>query len=230
MVHLSRLAEELILWSSSQFEFVDLPDAFCTGSSIMPQKKNPDVPELVRGKTGRVTGHLVAILVTMKAQPLAYNKDNQECQEALFDAHETVQAVLGVMTPLVAGLQPKPDAMRAAAQRGFSTATDLADELVRAGVAFRDAHEVVARAVRAAAAAGVQLHELGVHEVRGIVAAVVGAERALGIALSDGWLREALSLEGSVASRSHVGGTAPDCVRREVAAGRSRIAEAGAQP
>src|SRR3990170_4040031 len=160
MLHLSRMAEELILWSSSQFDFIELSDAFCTGSSIMPQKKNPDVPELVRGKSARVFGHLVALLALMKAQPLAYNKDNQEDKEPLFDTVDTVRDCTAVFAGLVAGLEPLAGPMRAAALEGHATATDLADYLVRKGVPFRDAHGVVARAVREAEAAGVNLAAL----------------------------------------------------------------------
>src|SRR5688572_2000768 len=160
MVHLSRLAEELVLWSSPRFGFVRLPDAYCTGSSIMPQKRNPDVPELVRGKSGRVLGALVALLALMKAQPLAYNKDNQEDKEALFDAVDTVKDCTSIFTGLVEGLEPRPQAMRAAVLEGHATATDLADYLVRKGLPFRDAHGVVARVVREAERAGVDLASL----------------------------------------------------------------------
>ena len=154
MTHLSRFCEELILWMSPRFGFIDLPDRFCTGSSIMPQKKNPDVPELVRGKTGRVNGHLVALLTLMKAQPLAYNKDNQEDKEPLFDTVDTVIASLRVFAEMVSGIEVKPEAMREAARQGYATATDLADYLVRKGVPFREAHEAVAQAVRYAESRG----------------------------------------------------------------------------
>ncbi len=201
MTHLSRLSEELVLWMSQRYGFVRLPDRFCTGSSIMPQKKNPDVPELVRGKAGRVTGHLVALLTLMKAQPLAYNKDNQEDKEPLFDAVDTVRDSLHLMAELVAGLTPVPEAMHAAARQGFATATDLADYLVLKGVAFRDAHGIVARAVRAAEETGRDLAELPLATLRQF-SPRIGAD-------VHGWL----TLEGSVARRRHRGGTAPARVR-----------------
>ena len=167
MVHLSRFAEELVLWSSPRFGFVTLADRFCTGSSIMPQKKNPDVPELVRGKTGRVIGHLVALLVLMKAQPLAYNKDNQEDKEPLFDTVDTLADTLAIMADLVAtGIAANAERMREAAREGFATATDLADYLVRRGLPFRDAHEAVARAVRLAEQKGCGLEDLSLAELR----------------------------------------------------------------
>jgi argininosuccinate lyase len=212
MVHLSRLSEELVLWASPRFGFVQLPDAYCTGSSIMPQKKNPDVPELVRGKSGRVFGHLVALLALMKGQPLAYNKDNQEDKEPLFDAVDTLKGCLSVCAGLVAGLQPVPRAMRAAALEGHATATDLADYLVRKGVAFRDAHEVVARAVRAAEQAGVDLASLPLARLKGF-SKHIGAD-----------VRKFLTPEGSVAARDHIGGTAPAQVRAAVARARKRLA------
>ena len=211
MVHLSRLSEELVLWSSPRFGFVRLPDAYCTGSSIMPQKKNPDVPELVRGKSGRVFGSLVALLALMKAQPLAYNKDNQEDKEPLFDAADTVKQCLAVMAGLVAQLQPVPQAMRAAALEGHATATDLADYLVRKGVPFRDAHEAVARAVREAERRGVDLARLPLAALRRIVPQA-GAN-----------VKRVLGLEGSVASRAHIGGTAPAAVREAIARARKRL-------
>jgi len=201
MVHLSRLSEELVLWTSQRFGFVRLPDRFCTGSSIMPQKKNPDVPELVRGKSGRVVGHLVALLTLMKGQPLAYNKDNQEDKEPLFDAADTLRDSLQLMAELVAGLEPVPAAMRAAALQGHATATDLADYLVRKGVAFRDAHGIVARAVREAEENGRELADLP-------LAALRRFSPAIGKDVFS-WL----TLEGSVARRSHRGGTAPARVR-----------------
>ena len=210
MMHLSRFAEELILWMSARFGFVKIPDRFCTGSSIMPQKKNPDVPELVRGKSGRVFGHLLALLVLMKGQPLAYNKDNQEDKEPLFDTADTLQGCLDAFTGLVAGLQPQPKAMRAAALEGHATATDLADYLVRKGVPFRDAHEAVARAVRAADAAGCDLAELPLKTLKRFSFAV-GAD-----------VFKSLTLEGSVASRNHVGGTAPGQVKAAVKRARAR--------
>ena len=211
MVHLSRLAEELILWTSPRFGFIAIPDRFCTGSSIMPQKRNPDVPELVRGKTGRVFGHVAALLALMKAQPLAYNKDNQEDKEALFDAADTLADCLQAFAALVAGMRPRPAAMRAAAREGFATATDLADYLVRKGVPFRDAHEAVARAVRAAERAGRDLAELPLATLKRFSPAI-GADAL-----------RALTLEGSVASRNHPGGTAPAQVRAAAARARRRL-------
>ena len=212
MVHLSRLAEELVLWASPRYGFVRLPDRFCTGSSIMPQKKNPDVPELVRGKSGRVIGHLVGLLALMKAQPLAYNKDNQEDKEPLFDAVDTLKDCLAVCAPLVAGLAPVPVAMRAAALEGHATATDLADYLVRKGLAFRDAHEVVARAVREAEGAGVDLAALPLAKLKQFSKLIKED------------VKRVLTLEGSVASRSHRGGTAPAEVRRAISRARKRLA------
>lgn len=212
MTHLSRFSEELILWSSAQFDFVELPDRFCTGSSIMPQKKNPDVPELVRGKSGRVNGHLMALLTLMKGQPLAYNKDNQEDKEPLFDAIDTVKACLTAFADMVPAITPKRDIMRRAARQGFSTATDLADYLVRKGVAFRDAHEVVGKAVRLAAERGCDLSELSLETLRGFSAAI------------DADVFDVLTLEGSVAARNHLGGTAPEQVRSAVQRARKRLA------
>jgi len=210
MTHLSRLAEELVLWSSPRFGFVHLPDRFCTGSSIMPQKKNPDVPELVRGKSGRVAGSLVSLLVLMKAQPLAYNKDNQEDKEPLFDAVDTLKDSLAVFAALVAGLEPVPAAMRAAAREGHATATDLADYLVRKGVPFRDAHGIVARAVREAEGRGCDLAELPLATLRRFSPAI-GRD-----------VLPRLTLEGSVAARDHEGGTAPRRVRAAAARARRR--------
>jgi argininosuccinate lyase len=212
MVHLSRLSEELVLWANPRFGFVRLPEGYCTGSSIMPQKKNPDVPELVRGKSGRVFGHLVALLALMKGQPLAYNKDNQEDKEPLFDTVDTLKACLSVCAGLVAGLQPVPRAMRAAVLEGHATATDLADYLVRKGVAFRDAHETVARAVREAEKAGVDLAGLSLAQLKGF-SKHIGAD-----------VKKLLTPEGSVAARDHVGGTAPAQVRAAVARARKRLA------
>jgi argininosuccinate lyase len=212
MVHLSRFAEELVLWSSLRFGFVTLADRFCTGSSIMPQKKNPDVPELVRGKSGRVIGHLVALLVLMKAQPLAYNKDNQEDKEPLFDTVDTLLDSLSIMADLVAnGLTANAQRMREAALEGFATATDLADYLVRRGAPFRDAHEAVARAVRHAEAKGVDLSGLPTAELRQF-SPLVGDD-----------VHHILTLEGSVASRDHLGGTAPSRVRAAAAAARKSL-------
>ena len=216
MVHLSRFAEELVLWSTPRFGVVTLADRFCTGSSIMPQKKNPDVPELVRGKSARVIGHLTALLVLMKGQPLAYNKDNQEDKEPLFDTVDTLADSLAIMTDLVAtGLTPNVDRMRDAAREGHATATDLADYLVRKGVAFRDAHEAVARAVRSAEARGCGLDALTIAELRQFSP------------LIDDDVFAVLTLDGSVRSRDHTGGTAPDQVRAAIAAARREIGEDG---
>jgi len=211
MVHLSRLAEELVLWASPRFGFVRLPEAYCTGSSIMPQKRNPDVPELVRGKSARAVGALVALLTLMKAQPLAYNKDNQEDKEALFDAVDTARESTAIFIGLVQGLEPVPQAMRAAVLEGHATATDLADYLVRKGVPFRDAHQVVARAVRAAEAAGVDLAALPLQKLREFSRQI---ERDVA---------RVLTPEGSVASRKHAGGTAPAEVRKAIARARRRL-------
>jgi len=213
MMHLSRLSEELVLWASPRFGFVRLPDAYCTGSSIMPQKRNPDVPELVRGKAGRVFGSLVALLTLMKAQPLAYNKDNQEDKEPLFDAVDTVKACVAVTNGLVSGLQPVPAAMRAAALEGHATATDLADYLVRKGVAFRDAHEAVARAVREAERRGVDLAALPLAKLK-TFSREIGPD-----------VRRVLSAQGSLDSRNHPGGTAPAAVRQAIARARKRLAQ-----
>jgi argininosuccinate lyase len=215
MVHLSRFAEELILWMSPRFGFVKIPDRYCTGSSIMPQKKNPDVPELVRGKSGRVIGHLVALLALMKGQPLAYNKDNQEDKEPLFDTVDTVKDSLAAFAPLAAGLQPQAKAMRAAALQGHATATDLADYLVRKGLPFRDAHEAVARAVRAAEAAGCDLAALPLKALQRY-SPKIGKD-----------VFRVLTLEGSVAARDHPGGTAPAQVRAAI--GRARAARTSAR-
>ncbi len=211
MVHLSRLAEELVLWASPRFGFVRLPDRYCTGSSIMPQKKNPDVPELVRGKTGRVVGATVALLMLMKGQPLAYNKDNQEDKEPLFDAVDTVKDSLAVFAGLVAGLQPVPRAMRAAVVEGHATATDLADYLVRKGVPFRDAHEAVARAVREAERVGRDLSALPLATLKRFSSRIGPDVKAV------------LTPEGSLAARNHLGGTAPAQVRAAVARARKRL-------
>ncbi len=212
MTHLSRMSEELVLWASAQFDFIDLPDRFCTGSSIMPQKKNPDVPELVRGKTGRVNGHLVALLTLMKGQPLAYNKDNQEDKEPLFDTMDTVHGSLRVFADMVPAIRLKREVARGAALKGYSTATDLADYLVRKGVAFRDAHEVVGRAVRLGIDSGRDLSALTLDELQGL-SAVIEAD-----------VFEVLTLEGSVAARNHFGGTAPVQVRAAVVRALQRIA------
>ena len=211
MVHLSRLSEELILWMSPRFGFVTLPDRFCTGSSIMPQKRNPDVAELARGKAGRVTGDLVALLTLMKAQPLAYNKDNQEDKEPLFDAADTWRDTLAVFAEMIPGIVVSEAAMRAAAQEGFATATDFADYLVKKGLAFRDAHEAVARAVRHAEESGRTLEQLPIAELRRFSTKV------------DRDVYRVLTLEGSVASRSHAGGTAPARVRTAVKRARASL-------
>jgi argininosuccinate lyase len=211
MVHLSRFCEELVLWMSPPFGFIRLPDRFCTGSSIMPQKKNPDVPELARGKTGRVIGHLMSLLVLMKAQPLAYNKDNQEDKEPLFDTVETLVETLAIFAELVPGIVVDEARMRAAAVQGFATATDLADYLVRRGMSFRDAHEAVARAVHAAEAKGGDLTQLSSDELRQL-APQIGEDA-----------HEVLSLEGSIAARKHPGGTAPSEVGAAVARARAEL-------
>ncbi|WP_394752691.1 argininosuccinate lyase [Crenothrix sp.] len=213
MMHLSRFSEELILWSSAQFDFIDIPDAFCTGSSIMPQKKNPDVPELVRGKSGRVTGHLVSLLMLMKSQPLAYNKDNQEDKEPLFDTVDTIVNCLRAYADMMPHITPKKANMYNSAKRGFATATDLADYLVRKGMAFRDAHEVVGLAVRLGVETGRDLAELALTEL----------QQFSGLISED--VFEYLTLEGSVAARSHIGGTAPDTVRAAIATARKNLAD-----
>lgn len=197
MMHLSRFSEELVLWASAQFQFVELPDRFCTGSSIMPQKKNPDVPELVRGKTGRVYGHMISLLTLMKSQPLAYNKDNQEDKEPLFDVVDTLRDSLRAFADMVPHLKANHDAMREAAMRGFSTATDLADYVVRKGIAFRDAHEIVGKAVAYGIEQNKDLSEMTLDELQQFSDAI------------DGDVFDVLTLEGSVAARDHLGGTAP---------------------
>ncbi|OIQ84125.1 argininosuccinate lyase 1 [mine drainage metagenome] len=211
MTHLSRFSEELILWSSPRFGFVDIADRFCTGSSIMPQKKNPDVPELVRGKAGRVSGHLVALLMLMKAQPLAYNKDNQEDKEGLFDTADTLAVTLEIYADMLRGIKVDKAAMRQAAREGFATATDLADYLVKKGLPFRDAHEVVARAVRQAVDQGCDLADLGLAALQAF-SPLVGDD-----------VFDVLTLEGSLASRNHIGGTAPEQVRRAIARARQHL-------
>jgi len=197
MTHLSRASEELILWTSAQFNFIDLPDRFCTGSSIMPQKKNPDVPELVRGKTGRVNGHLISLLTLMKAQPLAYNKDNQEDKEPLFDVIDTVKGCLRAYADMVPAIQVKEEAMREAARRGFSTATDLADYLVRKGMPFRDAHEVVGKSVGYGIEQDKDLSDMSLEELQQFSDTITDD------------VFDVLTLEGSVNARNHIGGTAP---------------------
>ncbi|EED35231.1 argininosuccinate lyase [Luminiphilus syltensis NOR5-1B] len=211
MTHLSRMSEELVIWSSAQFDFIDIPDRFCTGSSIMPQKKNPDVPELVRGKTGRVNGHLVALLTLMKSQPLAYNKDNQEDKEPLFDCVGTTLDCLRAFADMVPAITPKAESMRRAALVGFATATDLADYLVRKGLAFRDAHEVVGKAVAHCVNANSTLEALPLETLRGFHSVI--AEDVF----------EILTLEGSVAARDHLGGTAPAQVRSAAVAAKQRL-------
>lgn len=212
-VHLSRWSEELVLWTSPQWAFATLPDAFCTGSSIMPQKKNPDVAELVRGKSGRLIGNLNALLVLMKGQPLAYNRDNQEDKPPLFDSADTLLDCLRAMAGIVGALRPQPASMRAATERGFATATDFADYLVGKGVPFRDAHEVVGRAVAQAVERGVGLAELPLGDLRGL------CERI------DEDVYQALTLEGSLAARNHIGGTAPQAAEAAIAAARQRLEE-----
>ncbi|HHQ69331.1 MAG TPA: argininosuccinate lyase [Halothiobacillaceae bacterium] len=215
MMHLSRMSEELVLWTSAQFDFIDLPDRFCTGSSIMPQKKNPDVPELVRGKTGRVYGSLFNLLTLMKSQPLAYNKDNQEDKEPVFDAVDTVLGSLRAFADMIPAIKPKRENMYAAAKTGFSTATDLADYLVRRGVPFRDAHDIVGRAVRIAQDKGVDLADLALTELQ---------------ALSDQIAEDVftvLTVEGSMAARDIIGGTAPDQVRYQVKQARKALGGRG---
>lgn len=213
MMHLSRFSEELILWSSAQFDFVDLGDAFCTGSSIMPQKKNPDVPELVRGKAGRVFGHLMGLLTLMKGQPLAYNKDNQEDKEPLFDTIDTVKGCLKVYADMMAGIRLKQARMVEAARKGFATATDLADYLVRKGVPFRDAHEVVGKAVAYGVKSGKDLADMTLEEFWQFSAAIQED------------VFDVLTLEGSVAARDHLGGTAPRQVREAARTAARQMAE-----
>ncbi|QGU32286.1 argininosuccinate lyase [Thermochromatium tepidum] len=211
MMHLSRFSEELILWSSAQFGFIELSDSFCTGSSIMPQKKNPDVPELVRGKSGRIFGHLMGLLTLMKSQPLAYNKDNQEDKEPLFDTVDTLKGTLRVYAEMMAHVTCNRDRMRAAAKQGFSTATDLADYLVRRGIPFRDAHEIVGRAVALGVREGRDLAELTLEELCQFSPAI------------EADVFSVLTLEGSVAARDHIGGTAPAQVRAAIERGRQRL-------
>jgi argininosuccinate lyase len=218
MTHLSRLSEELIVWMSPRVGFIDLADRFCTGSSIMPQKKNPDVPELVRGKTGRTNGNLIALLTLMKGQPLAYNKDNQEDKEPLFDTADTVIDTLRIYADMVTGIRVKADAMQSALTQGFATATDLADYLVKKGLPFRDAHEAVALAVRAAEIKGCDLPQCSLDELRIAMAHVPGAVERLGEDVF-----AVLTVEGSLASRKHIGGTASEQVRKAIAAARARL-------
>lgn len=203
MTHVSRLSEELIIWMSPRVGFIELADRFCTGSSIMPQKKNPDVPELARGKTGRVNGHLIGLLTLMKGQPLAYNKDNQEDKEGLFDAADTIRDTLTIFVDMISGIKVKSEAMRAAALQGFATATDLADYLVKKGLPFRDAHETVALAVRECEQKGCDLADLSLTELQAFHPSI------------EQDIYQVLTLEGSVAARNHIGGTAPERVRIE---------------
>jgi len=214
MTHLSRISEELVLWSSAQFDFIDLPDRFCTGSSIMPQKKNPDVPELVRGKTGRVNGHLISLLTLMKSQPLAYNKDNQEDKEPLFDTIDTLMGCLRAFADMIPAIEPKKDNMRNAALKGFSTATDLADYLVKRGMPFRDSHEVVGQAVAYGIEQGKDLSEMSLAELKTFSETI--EEDVFSV----------LTLEGSVAARDHIGGTAPAQVKAAVNRSRKLIGNA----
>src|SRR5574343_654000 len=208
MMHLSRMSEEMIVWTSAQFKFVNIPDRFCTGSSIMPQKKNPDVPELVRGKNGRVNGSLIALLTLMKGQPLAYNKDNQEDKEPLFDAIDTVSGCLRIFADMIPYIEVKAEVMKKAAEEGFATATDLADYLVKKGLAFRDAHEAVAHAVRGAEKRGIDLPEFTLDELKAEMAEVPRA-----VPLLDSDVAQVLTVEGSLAARAHVVGTAPAMVK-----------------
>ena len=213
MTHLSRFSEELVLWTSAQFDFIQLPDRFCTGSSIMPQKKNPDVPELVRGKSGRVTGHLMGLLTLMKSQPLAYNKDNQEDKEPLFDLLDTVRDCLSAYLGMIPAIKCNRGNMRRAAMKGYATATDLADYLVKKGIPFRDAHEIVGKAVASAIEQEKDLSELSLDELKGFYSGV-GEE-----------VFECLTLEGSLNARDHFGGTAPEQVLKAINTARDRLAQ-----
>jgi len=213
MVHVSRLSEELILWMNQNFAYIELADRFCTGSSIMPQKKNPDVPELARGKTGRVVGHLVSLITLMKGQPLAYNKDNQEDKEPLFDTVDTLRDTLRIFAEMMGGLTVKPEAMERAAAKGYATATDLADYLVKKGLPFRDAHEVVAHAVKLAIAQQTNLEDLPLATLQGFNPAIGDDVYAV------------LSLRGSLEARSTLGGTAPGQVRAQIERHRARLAQ-----
>jgi argininosuccinate lyase len=211
MMHVSRLAEEIVLWMSQNFGFIDLSDRYCTGSSIMPQKRNPDVAELARGKTGRVYGHLMGLLTLMKGQPLTYNKDNQEDKEPLFDTVDTLAATLRIMAEMAAGIVVKPEAMALAATKGYATATDLADYLVKKGLPFRDAHEVVAHAVKFGIARGTDLADLPLETLKTFHAAI------------DDDVYAVLTLRGSLEARQVQGGTAPERVREQIAAHRARL-------
>ncbi|MBK9029510.1 MAG: argininosuccinate lyase [Propionivibrio sp.] len=211
MMHFSRMSEELVLWMNPRFGFVKIADRFCTGSSIMPQKKNPDVPELARGKTGRVYGHLTALLTLMKGQPLAYNKDNQEDKEPLFDTVDTVSDTLRIFADMIAGITACPDNMRDALRQGFATATDLADYLTRKGLPFRDAHETVGLAVRRAEELGVDLPQLSLVELQ-TFSPLIGDD-----------IFAVLTVEGSLAARDHIGGSSPEQVRAAIARARSHL-------
>ena len=211
LMHMSRFSEELILWSASQFGFIELGEGFCTGSSIMPQKKNPDVPELIRGKTGRIFGHLMGLLTLMKSQPLAYNKDNQEDKEPLFDTVDNLKGCLRVFADMVPNIQVNKERMYQAAKQGFATATDLADYLVRKGVAFRDAHEIVGQAVRYGITSKKDLSEMSLDELQQFSKVI------------DTDVFKVLSLEGSVAARNHLGGTAPQQVKAAIERARKRL-------
>ncbi|MEW8029622.1 MAG: argininosuccinate lyase [Candidatus Thiodiazotropha sp.] len=211
MMHLSRFSEELIIWSSAQFGFIELADSFCTGSSIMPQKKNPDVPELIRGKTGRIFGHLIGLLTLMKSQPLAYNKDNQEDKEPLFDSVDNLKGSLKVFADMVPAINCRKEAMREATMQGFATATDLADYLVRKGIPFRDAHEVVGKAVAFGVAEGRDLSQMKLQELQRFSSEI------------EADVFDILTLEGSLAARNHIGGTAPSQVRSAIARARERL-------
>lgn len=213
MMHLSRISEELILWTSAQFNFIQIPDRYCTGSSIMPQKKNPDVPELVRGKTGRVYGDLMSLLTLMKAQPLAYNKDNQEDKEPLFDIVDTLTGCLIAFGDMLPNITPNKQTMQEAAMKGYATATDLADYLVKKGVAFRDAHEVVGKAVALGVKKGVDLSELSLAELQAFSP------------LIDDDVFNHLTLEGSLNARNHIGGTAPEQVKLAIEQGYQLLAK-----
>ena len=211
MVHISRMSEELILWMSQNFGFIHIPDRFTTGSSIMPQKKNPDVPELARGKTGRVVGHLMGLITLMKGQPLAYNKDNQEDKEPLFDTVDTLKDTLRIFAEMASGITTKPEAMEQAALRGYATATDLADYMVKKGLPFRDAHEAVAHAVKAAISHNVDLSELPLEVLQGFNSKI------------EKDVYDVLSLRGSLNARTTLGGTAPMQVRAQIARHRVRL-------
>ncbi len=212
MTHLSRFSEELILWMSPSFSFIELTDRFCTGSSIMPQKKNPDVPELVRGKTGRINGHLIALLTLMKAQPLAYNKDNQEDKEPLFDTVDTLIDTLIIYTDMMSGVHVNHDAMRSATMKGFATATDLADYLTKKGLPFRDSHEVVAKAVQFAEKKGCDLSDLKLSNLQTFSK------------LIEDDIFSVLTLEGSMMSRNHIGGTSPTQVKAAIERAKESLA------